>query len=203
MVTAHAPRGRGRPRRTETDDRITQATIELLREQGPDAVNVASVAARSGVARTTIYRRYADRRALLATALQPVTSQGPAPEGANVTERIEWLLARTQDVLDQGIGAGGVAAVLTGSDPDFSAALRDALEAGLLPVTDQIQADLSDGTLTADVDPDLVLNLVLGAHLAESLRHGPPGIIWRRRTAAVLGSLLGSSPARSSGVGDQ
>lgn len=191
MTAERAPRGRGRPRRSETDDQITQATSDLLREHGPGAVNVASVAARSGVARTTIYRRYADRRALLATALRPVTTKGQAPESATVPERIEWLLDSTEDVLGQGIGPGGVAAVLTDSDPDFSAALRDALEAGLRPVAAQIENDLSDGTLVADIDPELVLNLVLGAHLSESLRHGPPDAAWRRRTSVVLSSLLG------------
>lgn len=195
MPSAHEARGRGRPRRTETDDRITQAASELLREHGPGAVNVASVAARSGVARTTIYRRHADRRTLLATALRPVTTKGHAPDDATVAERIEWLLANTEEVLGQGIGPGGVAAVLTDSDPDFSAALRDALESGLHPVAAQIKTDLGDGTLDADVDPDLVLNLVLGAHLSESLRHGPPDTAWRRRTSVMLASLLGSPPA--------
>lgn len=191
MTAERAPRGRGRPRRSETDDQITQATSEILREHGPGAINVASVAARSGVARTTIYRRHADRRALLATALQPVATRGHAPEDATVPERIEWLLAGTAEVLGESIGPGGVAAVLTDSDPDFSAALRDALEVGLRPVAAQIETDLDDGTLVGHVNPELVLNLVLGAHLSESLRHGPPDSAWRLRTSVALAGLLG------------
>ena len=59
---------RGRPRDPHTDELITQATLDLLRERGPSAVHVDAVAARSGVARTTIYRRYSDREALIRAA---------------------------------------------------------------------------------------------------------------------------------------
>ena len=57
-------------RRAETEERILAAASDLLREQGPEAVNVAAVAARSGIARTTIYRRYRDRLELLQAALR-------------------------------------------------------------------------------------------------------------------------------------
>ena len=44
--------------RPSRDERITAAALDLLRTQGPAAVTVEAVAARSGVAKTTIYRRY-------------------------------------------------------------------------------------------------------------------------------------------------
>lgn len=119
---------RGRPRRTETDERIVRATQELIREHGPSAVNVAAVSARSGVARTTIYRRYADRESLLGAALQPLAEHGEPADGLPVPEKVAWMLARTEDVLNHGIGLGGVGAVLADTDPEFSAALRESLE---------------------------------------------------------------------------
>jgi AcrR family transcriptional regulator len=184
------PRPPGRPRSTATDDAIAAATLALLRDQGPEAVNVAAVATRSGVARTTIYRRYRDREELLVAALQSVTRQGePAPE-LPVGDKLAWLVARTEDVLAGGIGLGGVAAVLAGSDPDLGAALRTALDDGLRPVRDQVRADVDAGRLAASVDPDALLDLVLGAFLAEALRHGtPPRPEWRQRTADLLGAL--------------
>lgn len=188
-----ATKARGRPRQSSTDELIARAAIELLREQGPRSVNVAAVAARSGVARTTIYRRYRDRRDLLAAALRPATARGEAPEHLGTEERLEWVLARTEDVLQHAIGPGGVAAVLTDADPEFSDALRAALASGLQPVLDQIDRDLRRGALTAAVEPDLVLTLVLGAYLSESLRRGVPDAEWRNRTAAALARLLGAT----------
>lgn len=184
------PRTPGRPRRAETDQQIVHATQELLREHGPSAVNVAAVAARSGIARTTIYRRYTDRGALLAAALEPITDRGAPPAGDTVPDKLLWLLARIEEVLGSGIGLGGVASVLAGTDPEFATALRGALERGLLPVREQIESDMAAGVLVDDLEPDLLLDLLLGAYLAAHLRRGTPGPQWRTTTADLLSRLL-------------
>lgn len=184
----------GRPRRPDTDARIRTATLELLRTHGPEAVNIASVAARSGVARTTIYRRHSDRRALLAAALGPATQRGAAPADLDVSGRLIWVLTAVATVLDDEVGPGGVAAVLTGSDPEFSSVLRNALEDGLRPVADQIIEDLRSGALPVPIPPDVVINLLVGSHLSESLRHGTPDDEWRHRTVTALATLLGVTP---------
>jgi AcrR family transcriptional regulator len=185
--------GRGRPRKAETDDEIVAATLALLREQGPEAVNVAAVAERSGIARTTIYRRYRDREELLRAALKPVTARGTPPEEASVREKLTWVLNRTQEVLAGSIGLGGVAALVVDSDPDFSAALRASLHSALDPIGQQIVDDVARGRLSPDVDADIVLNLVLGSYLAELLRYGAPRPDWLQRTADLLAASL--SPA--------
>ena len=182
--------GRGRPRRAETDDKIVSATLDLIREQGPEAVNVAAVAARSGIARTTIYRRYRDRKDLLQAALQPVTERGKPPEGASAREKIVWVLTRTQEVLASSIGLGGVAAVVANSDPDFSAALRASLHSALEPIHQQIADDVAHRRLAPHVDADIVVNLILGAYLAEVVRYRAPRPEWLERTADLLAASL-------------
>jgi AcrR family transcriptional regulator len=186
--------GRGRPRRAETDERIVAATLGLIREQGPEAVNVASVAARSGVARTTIYRRFRDREELLRAALQPVSQAGAPPDAASVEEKFRWVLGRTQEVLAGSIGMGGVAAIVADNDPDFSAALRAVLRTALDPIGEQIADDVARGRLEPHVDADIVLNLVLGSYLAEVVRYAEPRPDWVDRTAKLLATSLGSPP---------
>lgn len=188
--------GRGRPRRAETDDKIVSATLHLIREQGPEAVNVAAVAARSGIARTTIYRRYRDRKDLLQAALQPVTESGAPPEGASVREKFAWVLTRTQEVLAGSIGLGGVAAVVADSDPDFSAALRASLHSALEPIHQQITEDVAHRRLAPHVDADIVVNLILGAYLAELVRYQAPRPDWLERTADLLAASLSSDSRR-------
>jgi AcrR family transcriptional regulator len=178
--------GKGRPRRPETNDRIINATLDLLRAHGPRAVNVTAVAARSGVAKTTIYRRYQGREDLLRAALQPVTKRGKPPKQLPAREKLVWVLARAQEVLAVGVGPGGVAAVLTNSDLEFSSALRTSLTSALRPLQQQISADIDQGHLAAHVDADILLNLILGAYLAELLRHGAPRPQWLERTADLL-----------------
>lgn len=184
--------GKGRPRRPETNDRIINATLELLREHGPRAVNVTAVAARSGVAKTTIYRRYQGREDLLRAALQPVTERGEPPEKLPAKEKLVWVLARAQEVLATGVGPGGVAAVLTNSDPEFSSALRASLTSALRPLQHQISADIDQGHLAAHVDADILLNLVLGAYLAEVLRYEAARPQWLERTADLLTAAVTS-----------
>ncbi|WP_167288869.1 TetR/AcrR family transcriptional regulator [Nocardioides seonyuensis] len=190
MGNAENDRRPGRPRRSETDSRILEATRALVREHGPEAVNIAAVSARSGAARTTIYRRYVDRQALLGAAFETVTRRGGPPPGDSLEDKLAWLLARAEEVLRDGIGAGGVAALLSGEDPDFVAAVRRALAVGLQPVTEQVAHDAANGVLSGDVDPDTLVNLVLGVYLGEALRHGAPDLPWRARTAKQLAALL-------------
>jgi AcrR family transcriptional regulator len=182
--------GRGRPRSAETDARIFAATLDLIREQGPEAVNVAAVAARSGIARTTIYRRYKHREQLLRAALRTVTARGRAPERASTGEKFTWVLTHAQEVLATSIGLGGVAALIADSDPDFSVALRDSLHSALGPILQQISDDVAHGPLASHLDADIVLNLILGSYLAELLRFGTPRPAWIQRTADLLATAL-------------
>lgn len=59
----------GRPRDSARGAAILEAALDLLSEVGYDRLSVEAVAARSGVAKTTIYRRWADKASLVAAAL--------------------------------------------------------------------------------------------------------------------------------------
>ena len=47
-------------------DRLLDATAELVEEGGPSAATVSAAAARAGLSRMTVYRTFGDRHALLA-----------------------------------------------------------------------------------------------------------------------------------------
>jgi AcrR family transcriptional regulator len=172
---------------------VREAALELLREGGPESVNVASVSSRSGVARTTIYRRYADRSDLLRDVLRPAVQRGEPDPNLSVREKVAWTLARTEEVLTSSIGLGGVAAALADRDPEFSSALRDVLGTVLAPLRDQVVADMASGRLSPRADADIVINLLLGAYLAEVVRYGSPRADWLDRTADLLAAVLSGS----------
>src|SRR5260221_5077777 len=58
-------RSPGRPRDPETDRAILRAAVEVLSEVGLQGIRLSGVAERAGVARATIYLRWATREALL------------------------------------------------------------------------------------------------------------------------------------------
>jgi AcrR family transcriptional regulator len=63
---------RGRPRRAGADEEILAVALELLREKGYRDLNVDEVAERAGVAKTTVYRRWPTKGALVAAAIAPL-----------------------------------------------------------------------------------------------------------------------------------
>ena len=86
--------GRGRPRLPEVDARLESAVLSLLQGGGPAAVTMDAVAADPGVAKTTIYRRFANRAELLEKVLSNTIGQpGPVPEGS-VRDKIRFALDR-------------------------------------------------------------------------------------------------------------
>ena len=172
------------------DERIVEATLELIRTDGPTAVNVSAVAARSGVAKTTIYRRYRDREDLLRVSLESVTDQEIPPADLSAHDKLRWTLRRAEAVLSRGIGLGGVAAVLSDSDPEFSRVLRRSLNDSLGRIEEQVSDAVAAGRLNPDLDPDILVNLIVGAYLAEVLRHGRVRRDWLERTAELLLAAL-------------
>lgn len=71
--------GHGRPRDPSKDAAILSAVLELLSEVGYDGLAIEGVAARSGTSKTTIYRRWADKRNLVIAA---ITAQQGGPAAA-------------------------------------------------------------------------------------------------------------------------
>jgi len=95
------PRGRGRPRKATADREILEATLELLRERGYRDFNVDVISERTGIAKTTIYRRWPTKGALVAAAIAPLAPDLSADAILADTERVLTLLrdADTVDVL--------------------------------------------------------------------------------------------------------
>lgn len=90
-----APRKRGRPRREGAGDEILRVARELLAESGYRDFNVDVVAARSGIAKTTIYRRWPSKAALVAAAIVPPAIA--APEAGELLHETARLLALLRD----------------------------------------------------------------------------------------------------------
>lgn len=83
MTDAPSPkRSRGRPRREGADEELLAAAVALLRERGYRDFTVDAVAERTGIAKTTIYRRWPAKGALAAAAIGPLIALPEAGDGA-------------------------------------------------------------------------------------------------------------------------
>jgi AcrR family transcriptional regulator len=76
----------GRPRSEAAEQAIIEATLDVFAEQGFEGVCVELVAARAGVGKATIYRRWPNKEELLLAALGSLKSPYPEPEGGSVRD---------------------------------------------------------------------------------------------------------------------
>jgi AcrR family transcriptional regulator len=88
----HEPRRPGRPRSEQADRAILAAALDLFAECGPDALYIEQVAARAGVGKATIYRRWPGKEDMLVDAISSLGTQLPVPQGRSVRADLAALL---------------------------------------------------------------------------------------------------------------
>jgi AcrR family transcriptional regulator len=181
--------------RQDVDDGIADATLALLRTKGPRSVTVESVAARSGIAKTTIYRRYRDRRDMLSAALSRVTTPEPLAVQADPPGRLRWLIKEAVKTVEVGIGYGGLAALLTDEDPAFTKLIRSLLVQHRRALADRLQQESKSKQIRSDLDVETVLDCIVGAYLAERARSGSVKAGWADRVLRTLWPALTTSRA--------
>jgi AcrR family transcriptional regulator len=78
-------RGRGRPRDPQTDERIIEAAADLLRKRGFERMTVDEVAARAGVGKATVYRRWPSKDDLAVAAMERLYAlEIPQPDTGSI-----------------------------------------------------------------------------------------------------------------------
>jgi AcrR family transcriptional regulator len=92
---AGAPKARrpGRPRSEQADQAILSAALDLFAECGPDALCIEQVAAKAGVGKATIYRRWPGKEDMLVDALAAIGTRLPEPQGRSVRADLIALLS--------------------------------------------------------------------------------------------------------------
>ena len=96
-----AARRPGRPRSARAERAILDAALDLFAESGVAGVCMEAVAARAGVGKATIYRRWPGKEDLLLDALSLLKSPLPEPRGGSVREDLVAMLrVMCQDAAD-------------------------------------------------------------------------------------------------------
>ena len=90
-TTCGAPRRRGRPRLVEVDDRILESALDEVCEVGTANLTFDRLSQRSGVAKTTIYRRWSTKTELIIDAIDLLRSQSPVPDSGSRRPMPCWL----------------------------------------------------------------------------------------------------------------
>jgi len=173
-------------RRTAVDERIFAAALSILRGRGPLAVSIESVAAASGVAKTTIYRRYDNREELLKAAIMSATTTIDYPSGLSAQDSLRWVLRHARDTIEHVVGRGTVAAVMADEDPQFTQLLLGMIRAASSPLRDDLRARATAGEVKAGLDIELAISILLGVVVAELIRGRTTDEAWVDSVLALL-----------------
>jgi AcrR family transcriptional regulator len=102
-------------RKLRSRDRVMAAARELLLESGREGATIDGIAARSGVAKTTIYRQWPSRGALLLDLLTGATAPEPPEETGSLAGDVAAFARGLAAELSDPFRAAALGALLTGA----------------------------------------------------------------------------------------
>jgi AcrR family transcriptional regulator len=190
---AAAERPLGRPRDARADRAILEATRELIADLGVYGFRTEDVAARAGVGKGAIYRRYRSKDELVTAAVAALVGEEIAVSDTGSTRADLVILMREAVALYRGSAAGRLMPNLIGAmaqKPDLARAVREGFLAGRRGALSQVlRRGVERGDLRPDLDVELALDvlggplfyrlLVTGGPLDEQLAEGVADLILR------------------------
>jgi AcrR family transcriptional regulator len=199
-VELSAARSPGRPRDPQVDRAILAATLELLGEDGFDGLSIEAVAARAGVGKTTVYRRWPSKIPLVVDALTAMKAPTVSAIPDDMSTRDALLRAMSGFTKPH---EGSAARVLAGlvdamsRNDELAQAVRTVLvaerERGLVTVIDRGKAR---GEIRPDVDARVMVDLLGGPVVLRRLITGGP--VNQRLAHTIVDLVLdGAAPTPS------
>ena len=159
----------GRPRSERADQAIIEATLELFAERGAEGVCVEAVAARAGVGKATVYRRWSGKEDLLLAALGSLKSPLPDPGGVSVRDDLVALLTvMCQDAADP--ARARQYGLLLGEGQKYPRLMarygETVIEARRNHIRSVLRQGIETGQLRPDTDVEIAMLTLTGAALA-------------------------------------
>ncbi|WP_053846410.1 TetR/AcrR family transcriptional regulator [Streptomyces sp. NRRL B-24085] len=195
-----APRATGRPRSAAADTAILAATRAALVELGWSKLTLGDVATRAGVAKTTLYRRWAGKNELVVDAVAELFDELELPDSGTLAADIEGVVLQFAAILARPEAQSGLMAVISESTRDD--ALRGRIRESIVERQKRLVLEgrsraQSRGELPPETDPleaartaDLIFDIVAGAVVHRCLVSSKPAdATWVRGLTRVL--LLG------------
>ena len=147
----------------QTERIVFEATVALVTEFGPAAVTVEAVAARSGVARSTIYRRWPDVNRLFVDAFKALTALPPIPLTGQVEQDLETFAQQYARELDDPVFFGVIIFLLDEwrDSTRYRSLARSVTRQRQRRAATIVRAAIARGELPREVDPIGVADAIM------------------------------------------
>jgi AcrR family transcriptional regulator len=182
-------RRRGRPRSALAEQAILAAALDLIAERGPEGLGIEQVAARAGVGKATIYRRWRGKEDMLLDAIGSLGSDLPVPQGRSVRADLVALLdAFCREAADP--RRARLFALLQGEGLRYPRLLARYTETVVQPrqaaVASVLRRGMATGELRENTDIEAATFLLNGAVLASMSGHEHVDARYARRVVEEL-----------------
>ena len=156
--------GRGRPRDPALDERILEELLDLLGTHGYARLTLDELAGRSGVAKTTILRRWPSKAAVAAAAVERLALQSvDVPDSGILRDDIHALLQSAVDTFARGRGQFMPRLVReAGHHPEIADLLKTVLHTRRQAYRKVLALAIARGELSPSVDQELLIDLLIG-----------------------------------------
>lgn len=186
------------PRIERSRRAILEAALEELGDVGYGAFAIEAVAARAGVAKTTVYRHWPDKLALVSAAFETFHAQaGPELRGVPARERVERIVQHVAALVAESVYSRCIPALIEGAERDR--ALRKFHQHfqrhARLPLVAAIAAGVSERQFAAHLDAERAAQALLGVIFYGRLMSGDR--VRPDAAAELVNALLGPSPRRA------
>lgn len=152
-----------RPRSSAAHRAALDATTALLLEVGVEGTTIEEVAARSGVARSTVYRHFGSREELLAAAARDCVGTVATPDTGSLADDLRLLLARLAEPDEEQVSDLLPLLIDAASrDPRMDEVVRAVLEERRRPLLTVLRLAQLRGEVGADLELDTALAMVIG-----------------------------------------
>jgi AcrR family transcriptional regulator len=161
--TASSP-ARGRPRDGALDDRILEQVVSLLGSRGYAGLTLDELAVRSGVAKTTILRRWPSKAAVAAAGVERLALQTvDVPDSGDLGADLRALLHAAAGTFARGRGQF-VPRLLreAGHHPEITELLRAVVHTRRQAYRRVLARAVARGQLDPAVDQELMIDLLIG-----------------------------------------
>jgi AcrR family transcriptional regulator len=164
------------PRIERTRRVVLEATLDLLAEQGYGAVTIEAVAARSGVAKSTIYRHWPGKVELILDAFHELKAPVAPPAEGDVREAVISVLENLARVVVESTWSMCLPSLIDAAahDPEARKLHGRISSEGRRSLVDLLASGVERGELPAELNPELMAEALVGPILLRRLMSLPP-----------------------------
>jgi AcrR family transcriptional regulator len=152
------------PRSVRSRAVVLQATIDLMYERGMQAVSVDAIVDRSGVAKTTVYRHWPTREALIYAAWESLVAAAEEPQSGKAKNTVMAVAL----AFGRGLSSPPMERLIpdllasASRDEKMRDVYHDILRARGTPLADAVATAVANGVLPTGTDVEMVVSLILG-----------------------------------------